>query len=162
MGKLTTSQINEYFDVHLPYRTRIMLAHYKMTRASWTIERGPVAWLQACFEASLITGRLYLNVLGVTAKRDGSALKALVNDPNCPDVAAEDLGGTRLNLTLLQPNEQSLFLHFIIMANKAAAHLTMPGNYDLDQVHPAIHRIHYYLKTNLYDPSGRIGLESLV
>jgi hypothetical protein len=59
MGKLKTDQVDEYFTVHLPYRTRIMLAHYKMTHdsagndLSWTTQRGPVSWLQACFEASL-------------------------------------------------------------------------------------------------------------
>src|SRR4249920_3007214 len=30
MGKLKPKEIDEYFDVHLPYRTRILLAHYKM------------------------------------------------------------------------------------------------------------------------------------
>jgi hypothetical protein len=55
MGKLTPSQIDEYFDNHLPYRIRIMLAHYRMTRESWTGDPGR---LDACFVAALVTARL--------------------------------------------------------------------------------------------------------
>jgi len=33
-----------------------------MTRASWT---GDTGWLNACFIASLVTGRLFLNMLGL-------------------------------------------------------------------------------------------------
>lgn len=74
MAILKPDQINEYFEIHLPYRTRIMLAHYKMTRRSWTHDRGPVSWLQACFEASVITGRIYLNSLGVGQKRNNELI----------------------------------------------------------------------------------------
>ena len=52
MGKLTPELIEEYFDVHLPYRTRILLAHYRMTRAPWHGDRvtqnGPTVF-QECY-----------------------------------------------------------------------------------------------------------------
>jgi len=70
MGKLTRTEIDEYFAVHLPYRTRIMLAHYKMTHdraghdKAWT---GNPAWLDACSIASLVTGRLYLRCTSLRA-----------------------------------------------------------------------------------------------
>jgi hypothetical protein len=35
MSKLSASLIEEYFAIHLPYRTRILLAHYRMTRTAW-------------------------------------------------------------------------------------------------------------------------------
>ena len=34
MGKLSAAQDEEYFAIHLPYRTRIRMAHYRMTRLS--------------------------------------------------------------------------------------------------------------------------------
>src|SRR5258708_34167412 len=66
MGKLSADLIEEYFATHLPYRTRILLAHYRVTRAPW---HGDRAQLEAAFEASLITGRMYLNVLGLSKNR---------------------------------------------------------------------------------------------
>jgi hypothetical protein len=66
MAKLTAAQIDEYFEKHLPYRTGILLAHYRMTRVPWT---GDLGRLNACFIAALVTGRLFLNVLGVGKKR---------------------------------------------------------------------------------------------
>ncbi len=62
MAKLTQDQIDEYFRDHLPYRVGILLAHYKMTRPSQTDGH---AFLNPCFEASVVTGRLFLNVLGI-------------------------------------------------------------------------------------------------
>lgn len=166
MSRLDSGQIDDHFANHLPYRTRILLAHYKMTHdtagkdVSWTEQSGPLSHLEACFEASLITGRLYLNLLGIRANRDGSALKGITRrEPD--DLAVEDLGGLSLDIATLTPSEQSLFLAFIVMANKAAAHLTTGNRHDVAKAHPAILRIHNYLKTNLYDPARRTGLETL-
>jgi hypothetical protein len=53
MGKLSAALIEEYFAIHLAYRTRILVAHYRMTRQAW---HGDLAQLEAAFEASLITG----------------------------------------------------------------------------------------------------------
>lgn len=164
MGKLAPSQVDEYLAVHLPYRTRIMLAHYKMTHdrhgnaKSWTGELGPSSWLEACFEASLIAGRMYLNLLGIAARKDGSALR-IVGRRESDDLGAEDLGGVPLELAMLPLEEQSLLLDFIVMANKASAHLTTLGNHDPEKAHPAILRVHSHLKKNVYDAAGRTGLE---
>ena len=161
MGKLTASAIDEYFDVHLPYRTRIMLAHYKMTHDSagkdkpWTANP---AWLDACFVASLVSGRLYLNVLGVGKK--GGAPCAFVQQPD--DVTVDDLGGLRVDPATLSVNEQKLFLDFLTMADKAAAHFTIPKSHDWTKTHDVIELIHGYLKSNLYDAVGRTGLEPLI
>ncbi len=155
MGKLNVGQVEEYFAVHLPYRTRILLAHYKMTRpGGW---RGDPAWLDACFVASLVTGRLFLNVLGV-GKKDGK-LNRFTPQPD--DVTADDLGGKLLNPAELPPADRELFLDFLRMADKAAAHFTLPMNHDWTKTHDVIRRIHHYLKVNLYDQAGRLGLESL-
>jgi hypothetical protein len=166
VGKLSADLIKEYLDVHLPYRTEVLLAHYKMTTRSdgrprgWVHSRGPASWLKACFEASLIAGRVYLNMLGVSAKRDGTALIAhKCGDPD--DVMVSDLGGMAIDLNALADEDRKNFLAFIIMSNKASAHLTVPRDHDLSIVHPTIQRIHHFLKTNLYDVLGRTDLESL-
>src|SRR5689334_5241638 len=98
--------INEFFEKHLPYTTGIMLAHYKMTEGGnkeWT---GDPAQLNACFVASLVTARLYLNFLGL-GKCKG-VLAPYPQDPNSDDVSVTDLGGVLLTLKDLKPGEDVL------------------------------------------------------
>ena len=156
MSKLDADQIEEYFNVHLPYRTRILLAHYRMTRANgW---RGDPAWLDACFVASLVTGRLFLNALGV-GKRGGGLDRF---EPQPDDVTVEDLGGKLLDPSALPTADRDLLLGFLRMADKAAAHFTVPMSHDWARTHDVIRRVHHYLKVNLYDQAGRRGLEPLI
>jgi hypothetical protein len=150
MGKLTASQIDEYFAIHLPYRTRILLAHYRMTREPW---RGDRAQLEAAFEASLITGRMYLNVLGVSKNRRDDLVPS---SPQDDDVSAADLGGTPVDIDTLTPDDVSLFTGFLKMADKGAAHLTMPMQHPVEQTHIAIVRICELVKAHLYDATGRV------
>ena len=116
MGKLSAALIEEYFKIHLPYRTRILVAHYLMTRQAW---HGDLAQLEAAFEASLITGRMYLNVLGV-AKNKHDVLVPL--RPKDDDVSAADLGGTLIDIAALTPGDVALLTGFLKMADKGAAH----------------------------------------
>ena len=72
-----------------------MLAHYKMTHdgAGGNTEwRNNPSWLDACFVASLVTGRIYLNLLGV-GKKNGGALCPFL--PKGDDVTICELGGCR-------------------------------------------------------------------
>lgn len=150
---------SEFFEKHLPYKTRILLAHYKMTdggKREWTADTGQ---LDACFVASLVTARLYLNFLGLGKSK--GVLAPYPHDPNSDDVSVTDLGGVALTLNDLKPGEDTLFYNFIVMADKAAAHITKPKPHDWSVTHDVIQRIHGYLQTNLYTPAGRIGLESL-
>lgn len=149
MAKLTPEQIEEYFDVHLPYRTLIMLAHFRMTRVPW---RGDVAQLQASFEASLITGRMYLNVLGIIKDWHD---KLVPNRFRADDVSAEDLGGTLVDPGTLSQNDQDLLIGFHRMVDKGAAHLTIPMSHPVSDTHTAIHLILELVKSNLYDRTGR-------
>ena len=48
-----------------------------------------------------------------------------------------------------------LFRNFLIMADQAAAHFTLPVNHDWSKADEVILRIHRHLKVNLYDPTGR-------
>jgi len=149
MGKLTAQEIEEYFEIHLPYRTRILLAHYRMTRVPWNGDRGQ---LEAAFEASLITGRMYLNVLGIWKNRHNVLQPTRFQDD---DVSATDLGGTSIDISTLTPDDASLFNGFLKMADKGAAHLTMPMQHPLEQTHIAVVRICELVKAHLYDATGR-------
>jgi hypothetical protein len=161
MGKLTPAEINDYFALHLPYRIGIMLAHYKMTHDSagndipWT---GNPAWANACFVASLVTARLFLNVLGIGKK--GGSLADFDDKPD--DVTVDDLGGKRLDPAKLSQAEHDSLFDFLKMADKAAAHFTTPIVHDWSKTHDVIKLILHYLKTNLYDAAGRSGLEPLI
>jgi len=149
MGKLTASQIDEYFAIHLPYRTRILLAHYRMTRRPWI---GDLGQLEAAFEASLITGRMYLNILGISKNRRDALVPPRIEKD---DVSAVDLGGTPVDLRTLSPADVSLFTGFLKMADKGAAHLTMPMQHPVEYTHIAIVGICELVKAQLYDATGR-------
>lgn len=148
MGKLTPAQIDEYFKKHLPYRTGILLAHHRMTRSAWS---GDTGQLNACFIAALVTGRLFLNMLGI-GKRGGSLASFT---PKSDDVTVEDLGGASLDPVALPMADQAFFLDFLIMADKAAAHFTLPLPHDWSRTDEVILRIHHFLAINLYGHTSR-------
>jgi hypothetical protein len=127
MGKLTPPQVEEYFDKHLPYRTGILLAHYRMTRGPWT---GDPGMLNACFVSALVTGRLFLNVLGVGKKKGKGGYVLDRYSPRPTDVTVDDLGGVLIDPATLPKAERDLFLHFLIMADQAAAHFTVPISHE--------------------------------
>jgi hypothetical protein len=149
MGKLTSSQIDEYFAIHLPYRTRILLAHYRMTRVPWF---GDQAQLEAAFEASLITGRMYLNILGISKNRRDVLVPPRIEKD---DVSAADLGGSTIDLGALLPEDVWLLTGFLKMADKGAAHLNTPMQHPVEYTHIAIARICELVKVHLYDATGR-------
>jgi hypothetical protein len=66
-----------------------------MTRAPWDGDR---AQLEAAFEASLISGRMYLNVMAVSKNRQDALVPGR---PQADDVGAADLGGTVVDIGLL-------------------------------------------------------------
>ena len=129
MGKLSGEQIEEYFARHLPYRTRILVAHYLMTSKPW---QGDQAQLAAAFEASLITGRMYLNILGVSRNKRDTLVQFTGKDD---DVTAADLGGTFVDIEALTSEDRSLLVGFLKMADKAPAHLTVPMSHPVENTH---------------------------
>lgn len=154
MGFLKPDEIERFFKDHLPYRTGILLAHYWMTRTSFT---GNVHQLNACFIAALVSGRVFLNVLGV-GKEAGQlvALKPATNPrPQGEDVRVEDLGGIPIDLGTMRDAEKKLLYDFIVMADKSAAHFTAEMKHPWERMDEAILCIHGYLKKNLYDYTGR-------
>jgi hypothetical protein len=162
MEKLDATQVKDYFNIHLPYRMRIMLAHYKMTHdsvgngISWAGDPGR---LDACFIASLVTTRLFLNVIGVGKDKDAGTLGNFREKPD--DVTVDDLGGTRLDPTTLPRVEHDMLFDFVKMADKASAHFTIPIPHDWTKTHDVILLIHHYVKLHLYDPTGNTILPIL-
>jgi len=154
MGKLTTAQITEYFQIHLPYRNQVLLAHKKIsTPGPYT---GDQTILRACFEASLITGRMYLNVLGISKdKHDNLVKKQFQTD----DVSAEDLGGSLVDVAKIPKADNDLFVGFLKMVDKGAAHLTLPMKHPWESTHDAIDLIVAYLKEYVYKPTGNTFTE---
>jgi len=95
---------------------------------------------------------MYLNVLGV-AKNKHDAL--VPSRPKDDDVSAADLGGTSIDIGALTPDDISLLTGFLRMADKGAAHLTMPMAHPVEQTHIAIVRICELVKAQQYDTTGR-------
>ncbi|MBA7695407.1 hypothetical protein ES703_104033 [subsurface metagenome] len=150
-AKLSPKQVDEYFRYHLPYRNRILSIHKKLCeQGPW---EGDQAVLEACFEASLVTGRMYLNMLGIRRSDRNDKLVAMKFRPD--DVSVKDLCGKLVDVTSLPALDYDLFVGFLRMADKGAAHLTMPMNHPWQRTHEAIERIVYYLQTNLYDVLNR-------
>jgi hypothetical protein len=112
MSKLTPELVDEYFEIHLPYRTGILLAHFKMrhdpvtgTYVPWT---GTRSWLDAGFVAALVTARLYLNVLGIAKDRKGTTLVSFKEQDD--DITVDDLGGRRVSIANIAPADQKMLL----------------------------------------------------
>ena len=149
MSKLTLTQIEEYFEIHLPYRNRILTAHKELCALG--AYHGNPAILQSCFEASLITGRMYLHVLGVSKKSNS------ITVPNyrADDLSAEDLGGKLVDLNSLSLDDKEDFLNFLVMADKSAAHLTTPRHHDWKNTHVVIDKIVINIISHIYTPTGR-------
>ena len=55
----------------------------------------------------------------------------------------------------LPARERQLFLDFLKMADKAAAHFTVPITHDWTKTHDVVLRVHHHLKVCLYDYTGR-------
>lgn len=157
MGKLSSGQIEEYFAEHLPVRLRTLLAHYRMTHERGTKKdksyRGDLGQLEACYLASLVSGRTILNLVGIGKSANG--LKRFKFKPD--DITAEDLGGMLVAFPL-PPADDDLFTSFLKMADKAAAHFTTPMQHPWEQSHEAILRIYEYAKLHVYDATGRSAL----
>ena len=64
-------------------------------------------------------------------------------------------GGTLIDPTTLAPTDQRVLLDFLNMADQAAAHFTEPLPHDAEKTHDVILRVHAYVKTSLYEPTGR-------
>lgn len=51
--------------------------------------------------------------------------------------------------------DKDMILDFLKMADQAAAHFTVPIRHKWEETHDVILLVHKYLKTNLYEHTGR-------
>lgn len=104
-----------------------------------------------------MTGRIYLNVLGIFRRSKTDELFG--GEFRDDDVNAKDLGGRLVDVAALHADDRDIFARFLKMADKACAHLTTPDQHPWPETHEAIRRVCRYLKTHLYDESGRSSTE---
>jgi hypothetical protein len=141
MAILDQQAIERFYNDHLPYRTGILLAHYRMTRTSY---HGNPHQLNACFIAALVSGRVFLNFLGI-AKEKGQlvAIKPTVHTgAQGEDVRVEDLGGIPIDFAQMPASGKTLLYDFIVMADKSAAHFTAEMTHPWQRMDDAILCIH--------------------
>ncbi|MCL4783506.1 MAG: hypothetical protein KJZ70_10770 [Bryobacterales bacterium] len=159
MGKLNTADIKDYLEIHLPVRVRTLLAHYRMTHERGTESdsryTGDLGQLEACYLASLVSGRILLNLVGIGIAKDGQGLVKFRFHGS--DVGADDLGGSLVSLPLPETDEE-LLGGLLRMANKAAAHFTTPERHAWQRSHNAILLVHRYVDRHVYQPNGRLIL----
>jgi len=96
---------------------------------------------------------MFLNLLGILRNKHDQLIPYEFRED---DVSAGDLGGKLVDLTTLPAEDRDLFVGFLKMADKAAAHLTMPAKHPWEDAHVAITLICRYLKVHLYYPAGQI------
>ena len=150
MGKLQPHEVVEYLDKHVPYRVNIMLAQYRIALQHLPVSKDIN---DACYIASLVTARMFLNMLGIG--KDFHATRLLCFKPLDTDVCVDDMGGTLIDPATLPSADQDLLLNFLKMADQAAAHFTVPINHNWQMSHKVILLVYELLKVNLYDRVGR-------
>lgn len=142
----------KYLNEHLPYSIRILLAHKKLTNKVYEADKDI---LEAVFVGSLIKGRMLLEVIGITIKRNGKALR----DKECKEgdgnINAAHLGGKIIKCSDIIEIEKMELLHFLIATNKYEAHLTDQSiDRDLEKIKPAVQIILRLIKENIYEPNN--------
>ncbi|TAL58047.1 MAG: hypothetical protein EPN85_12535 [Bacteroidetes bacterium] len=142
----------KYLKEHLPYSIRILLAHEKLTRK---IYEGDKDILEAIFVGSLIKGRMLLEVIGITIKRDGSSLRDMEWKEGDGNINATHLDGKIIKCSDVNEKEKMELLHFLIATNKYEAHLTDQSiERDLAKIKPAVRIILRLIEENIYAPNN--------
>lgn len=111
----TQEGITAFLEVHIPNRMGILMSHKELCKKTYI---GDPRILNACFIASLVVGRVLLNMLGI-GKNSGQ-LGTPVYKSN--DVNANDLGFNLVSITELSKQDKDDFLNYIIIADRASAH----------------------------------------
>lgn len=156
---LTPAQVEEYFNEHIPYRLNQLLG-FRLYKAhlgpgmSRAMQRriGP-----SMVEAAAISGRLFLDVLGVTETREGLAPKTKWRRN---DVSLLSFGLPLIHVNSIPVEDRSVLKTFLFQASKSTAHLThneepMDGWKCLPA---AVDIVETLLKRHLYQPLGRTML----
>lgn len=136
----------KYFEEHIPYNLGILLAHYKNTKKPWTQDQNI---LRAMLVGSLVKGRLFLEVLGITySETEGKLVPKLKG--KLDNIYSTDLGGDMIIIDTLDNATKELLYKYLYITNKAEAHFTTDRPYDNSVIHPAILKIASLVKIYIY------------
>lgn len=146
MAQLSHEEVERFFEVHLPYRIGVLMAHSELGLCPSGSRQN------ACFTGSVVTARVLLNFLGIGKK--GTALERY-SSRHADDVSIEDLGGRPVEIDKLAPGDRDLILGFLQMADKATAHSTKERPHQWQSTDSALQLVFDLLRTHLYEPTGR-------
>jgi len=141
---LDQAVIDEYRAKHLPYVVGVMRGHKKL------VAKGPyygdVDILNGVFVGSLAAGRMLLNLIGIGLDRKTDSLKGF-KPSYTDDITMADIGGRMADVGALNndPARRDLLAGFIKMADKAAAHMTVPEKRPWERTHEALAEIEWLL-----------------
>jgi hypothetical protein len=153
---LSESEIQEWFDVHLPYRVSILLAW------NWrTLSKQPRDIRAALFEASLMHCRTLLDFMGIGLNK-GEICKRhdykVELNGDVHDLKVKDLGGSFIELSGLSSIELQICESVIRGAHKASAHLTHESQHGFkpEALELTSLLVAAYLHEHLYCPRGLV------
>ena len=156
--KLTTEEIEEFYNSHLPYKITQLKTHHFYKREIKNILKGsPLAkkYSICAIEISFIAGRLFLDFLGIGLDSKKNLIEKRKGKKD--DINVTDLGGKWAELATLTKKEKEILEIFYHRGNKGAAHFTW-DKIDIDgwqYLDDGVEIVVKLLNENLYSVVGR-------
>jgi hypothetical protein len=123
--KLTSEELDDFINDHLPYRVRILKSLIEYPRMTNEDKYWP-----SIYESAQITCRMFIQFLGLGVMwKDGQVILKSETDYvsfdgyTSHEVKIVDLGFDFVNLEELPPTEQHILAHAYEAGSKATAHL---------------------------------------
>ncbi|MBL7684386.1 MAG: hypothetical protein JNK00_13600 [Flavipsychrobacter sp.] len=157
--KLSPTEIEQFFDDHLPYKiTQLKTHHCYKKYLNEKLSGTPLArkYEICAIEISFVAGRLFMDFLGLGL--DKKDKKLVEKRPyKTDDITVIDLGGKWIDVNSLTEEQKNTLAIFYHRGNKGSAHLTWEkrekdGWETLDD---GVEIITSLLKTHLYDIVGK-------
>lgn len=164
---LTQTEIEEFFNSHLPYRQAMLTTHKLITKDKpqyqREISKDIVHKLNICgVEASIIACRMFIEFLGLGIKYSPLHLVQrrdyfTAEDGNSYEVKVIDLGGRWIEINSLIEVEKDLLARMYLTGHRSTAHLTYNAPYggQWEIIHNGIELVSRLLKSHLYDIVGK-------
>lgn len=163
---LTATEVDEFFDKHLPYRQSMLLTHKLISKDRpellGSLPKELRHRIMVCnVEASLIASRMFIEFLGLGIRYPLRLVQSrsyfVTADGNSYEVKVVDLGGHWVELTSLSTSEQQLIANLYVLGHVATAHLTYnsPFGGQWQLIHEGVDLVSRLLKEHLYDVVGK-------
>jgi len=145
--------VQKYLKEHIPYSIKILMTLRKLSSNTYY---GDPDILNAAFVGSIVKGRMLLEVLGISLRKNGKELYNRERNPNGDDLTAEDFGGKLVKVEDLNKEKYETIKQFLVAVNKYEAHLTEQNvGRDLKKVKSGYELIFQLVKENVYTPNGK-------